>query len=128
MSLLGETNYPKKKTKGKSRAESAGLMEPAQQEPVSSLEPLSVDPAAFWGESIDTEGLLGDVQVPAVNASLPKRLGHFPFWRGEERFLNAIQPIYASASLVGMGCVLGECRMGQNKALMPAKPPQRKKS
>ena len=120
--LLGETNQPKKKIKGKAPAESAGLMEPEQQEPVSLSEPLSVDPTAFWGESIDTEGLLGDVQVPAVNASLPKRLGHFPFWRGEERFLDAIQPIYAAASPIGLNVFIGEHRTSQNTSFPQAKP------
>ncbi len=118
--LLGETSQPKKKTKGKARTDSAGLMEPEQHEPVSSPEPLSVEPATFWGESIDTKGLLGDVQIPAVNASLPKRLGHFPFWRGEERFLDAIQPIYASASPIGMNVFIGEPRAAQNTSSIPA--------
>ena len=126
--LLGETNHPKKKTKGQSRAESVGRMEQEQTEPVPSPEPLPVDLATFWGDSVIEEGFLGEVQVPAMPASLPKRLGHFPFWRGEERFLDALEPIYAAASPVGLDVVLGECRTGQDKALMTAKPQPRKKS
>jgi len=126
--LLGETNHPKKKTKGQSRVEPVGRMEQEQTEPVPSPEPLPVDLATFWGDSVIEEGFLGEVQVPAMPASLPKRLGHFPFWRGEERFLDALEPIYAAASAVGLDVVLGECRTGQNKALMLAKPQPRKKS
>ncbi|MDH3769473.1 MAG: SWIM zinc finger family protein [Nitrospirota bacterium] len=126
--LLGETNHPKKKTKGQSRVELVGRMEQEQTEPVPSPEPLPVDLAAFWGDSVIEEGFLGEVQVPAMPASLLKRLGHFPFWRGEERFLDALEPIYAAASPVGLDVVLGECRTGQGKALMPAKPQPRKKS
>jgi hypothetical protein len=55
-------------------------------------------------------------------ASLPKRLGHFPFWRGEERFLAALEPIYAAASPVGLDVVLGEQRRGQGESLTPPKP------
>ncbi len=126
--FLGDTSHPKNETKGKSRAESAGLTEQEQNEPSSPPEPLTIDAAAFWGESLDTEGLLGNVQFPAVNASLPKRLGHFPFWRGEERFLDAIEPIYAAASPLGLDVFLGEGRAGQGKSLTPPKPKPRKKS
>ena len=45
-----------------------------------------------------------------------------------EEFLDALEPIYAAASPVGLDVVLGECRTGQDKALMPAKPQPRKKS
>jgi hypothetical protein len=39
---------------------------------------------------------------------LPKRLGNFPFWRGEEPFLEAIEPLYAQAAVRGMELFLGE--------------------
>ena len=38
----------------------------------------------------------------------PKRLGNFPFWRGEERFLDAITPVYTQASPRGLELFLGE--------------------
>ncbi len=126
--LLADHSQPKKKKKGKSPAESAGLMEQEQNEPSPPPEPLTVDPAAFWGDSVVCEGLLGDVQLPPVTALLPKRLGHFPFWRGEERFLDAIEPIYAAASPLGLDVFLGEHRAGQGKSLTPPKPKPQKKS
>lgn len=119
--LLGDTSHPKNKKKRQSRAESAGLMDPDRNEPSPRPELLLVDPAAFWGDSVVSEGLLGEVQLPAVTASLPKRLGHFPFWRGEERFLDAMKPIYASASPLGLDVFLGERRVSQSKSLTPPK-------
>ncbi len=41
-------------------------------------------------------------------AALPRRLGSFPFWRGAERFLDALEPIYRQASHAGMDAFLGE--------------------
>ncbi len=85
-------------------------------------DPLPVDPAAFWGEgdaraepsgdpgvngSGDTRrGARGDpwgeVRVPPVAAALPRRLGGFPFWRGKEDFLEAMERIYREASPLAM--------------------------
>jgi len=65
-------------------------------------EPLTVEVLSFWGASNLPDDLFGDVRVPAVAAALPKRLGSFPFWRGEEHFLEAIAPIYTCASARGL--------------------------
>ena len=43
-----------------------------------------------------------------VSAAWPKRLGSFPFWRGKERFLDALEPIYRDASQQGVETFLGE--------------------
>jgi uncharacterized Zn finger protein len=71
-------------------------------------EPLAADSARFWRGGILPDDLFGEVQVPPVPAALPKRLGHFPFWRGEAPFLEAIEPVYAHASPRGMHLLLGE--------------------
>ena len=65
-------------------------------------EPLAVDVLSFWGASNLPDDLFGEVRVPAVPAALPKWLGSFPFWRGEEHFLEAIAPIYTCASARGL--------------------------
>ena len=36
-----------------------------------------------------------------------KRLGGFPFWRGEERFLEALEPAYRRAGDRGMELLEG---------------------
>ncbi len=71
-------------------------------------EPLQADPRSYWGE-IGTESPdAGDaVRIPPVPAPLPKRLGNFPFWRGEKAFLPTCERIYEAASPIGMGLYLG---------------------
>ena len=61
-------------------------------------EVLASDVSAFWDGSSLPDDLFGEVRIPPVAAALPKRLGSFPFWRGEQRFLEAIEPIYIQAS------------------------------
>jgi hypothetical protein len=60
------------------------------------------------GETGLPEGFPGEVRVPQFPAALPKRLGSFPFWRGRERFLDAMVDIYAHASIGGLNVVIGE--------------------
>ena len=51
-------------------------------------EPLPVDPTEFWGqESADREEAAahGAARIPTFSAALPKRLGSFQFWRGQDR-------------------------------------------
>ena len=47
-------------------------------------------------------------RVPTISAALPKRLGSFPFWRGKESFIPALEEIYRKASPVGLDVFLGE--------------------
>jgi uncharacterized Zn finger protein len=70
--------------------------------------PLPADPAAFWKVGDLPETLFGEVQPPPVSAALPKRLGNFPFWRGEERFLDAVGEVYRLASQRATNVFLGE--------------------
>lgn len=98
------------------------------------VETLPADPSRFWGtpdepstgsrsESLAwpvpgvergsaAAGVTGlsapAVSVPAVTAALVRRLGSFPFWRGEEPFLTAVEQVYRGASPLGMDIVIGE--------------------
>ena len=74
---------------------------------VSAGEPLSTDPATFWQSLPLPENLFGEVRRPPVSAALPRRLGSFPFWRGEEPFLDALEPLYAQAAQQGLNAFLG---------------------
>jgi uncharacterized Zn finger protein len=71
-------------------------------------EPLVAEVSDFWGGSSLPDDLFGEVRVPPAPAALVKRLGSFPFWRGEERFLGAIEPVYTQASRHGLDIFLGE--------------------
>ncbi|MBI2360848.1 MAG: SWIM zinc finger family protein, partial [Deltaproteobacteria bacterium] len=66
----------------------------------------ALDVSAFWDGSSLPNDLFGEVRIAPLPAALPKRLGSFPFWRGEQRFLEAIEPIYIQASPRGMDLFL----------------------
>ncbi len=71
-------------------------------EPTAEPAPLPVDPAAFWATGTLPADLCGDVRLPPVSAAGPRRLGSFPFWRGRERFLDAMTRTYSAAALSGL--------------------------
>ena len=50
----------------------------------------------------------GEVQAPPVSAGLVRRLGNFPFWRGERPLVEAVEPVYLEASALGLSTFLGE--------------------
>ncbi|QQS46576.1 MAG: SWIM zinc finger family protein [Acidobacteriota bacterium] len=70
-------------------------------------EPLQADTSSFWSGGKLADDFLGEVRLPPVPAALPKRLGAFPFWRGSELFLDAIEPVYRHASPRGLDIFLG---------------------
>jgi uncharacterized Zn finger protein len=71
-------------------------------------EPLPTGAEAFWGATRSESEMPGEVMIPAVDAVLVRRLGGFPFWRGEEDFIDAMERVYVSASPVGLAVFLGE--------------------
>ncbi len=75
---------------------------------VAAGEPLPADPKAFWSMGELPADFYGDVELAPVAAGLPKRLGGFPFWRGTEPFLDALEPVYRQASRRGLATFLGE--------------------
>jgi uncharacterized Zn finger protein len=104
------------KLRGLSREELTGLLgkvEPAsaaapEKEPPAAPEPLPADPAGFWKDADLPADLMGEVAIPPVAAALPRRLGGFPFWRGNERFLDALEQVYKQAAQRGLDAFLGE--------------------
>ncbi|MEK6718577.1 MAG: SWIM zinc finger family protein [candidate division NC10 bacterium] len=69
--------------------------------------PLPREPGAFWGQEGTGGDSLGEVRIPPVAAALLRRLGNFPFWRGEEAFADVLEGIYREAAVVGMDVFLG---------------------
>jgi uncharacterized Zn finger protein len=81
---------------------------PQEEEEIPSPgEPLAVDISAFWSGHKLPEPFWGEVRIPPVPAALPKRLGNFPFWRGEMKFLEAMEAIYPRAAGLGLDLFLG---------------------
>ncbi|MGD0918739.1 MAG: SWIM zinc finger family protein [Thermodesulfobacteriota bacterium] len=80
-----------------------------KQEPLhEDEETLTSDVSKFWNGETLPDDFFGEVSIPPVPAALTKRLGSFPFWRGQERFLDAMESIYSRASVVGLKVFLGE--------------------
>jgi uncharacterized Zn finger protein len=102
--LLGESS--KKSGTKQPRAKPIATTVPA--EAVVSPEPLSLDASQFWQGRGVPDDFFGEVRTPGVQAGLPRRLGNFPFWRGKERFLEALVPIYERSSPIGIEVLLGE--------------------
>jgi uncharacterized Zn finger protein len=71
-------------------------------------EPLPTKISPFWEEGSLPENFFGKVEVPPLPGALVKALGNFPFWRGQEQFTGALEPIYIQASTFGMDVFLGE--------------------
>lgn len=65
-------------------------------------EPLPVSPPEFWHAGPLPDDLLGEVRPPAMPAALTRRLGNFPFWRGEEPLQPVLDEVYARASETGL--------------------------
>lgn len=62
----------------------------------------------FWNGGNINENHLSDTRIPPSPGALSKHLGHFPMWRGEERFLDALELVYKKASNNGMNVFLGD--------------------
>ncbi|MFB3910276.1 MAG: SWIM zinc finger family protein [Candidatus Eisenbacteria bacterium] len=89
----------------------------AQQPPTPSLpagsspspDSLPTDPRSFWGhlEDAPAESAMA-VRPPRTPGAHVRRLGKFPFWRGKESLLGALEAVYRAASPVGLAVYLGE--------------------
>ncbi len=106
-----ETCKPRDRKKGKAASVDTT---PAQDEPhgdtpePAASEPLDTNPTAFWKGAGLPADLFGEVSAPAIDASLPKRLGAIPFWRADTRFLDAVEPFYKHASEKGLQIFIGD--------------------
>jgi uncharacterized Zn finger protein len=65
-------------------------------------ETLPTDIASFWQGTAITGSSTGGVTPPTSPAPVAKRLGGFPFWRGDEDFLDALAQAYQVATARGM--------------------------
>ena len=75
---------------------------------------LTANPAAFWGANVvpakgkESEQDFGPAPTCTDAAPLVRRLGPLPFWRGEERFLDAMHTVYGRAAPRGWAVWTGE--------------------
>lgn len=71
-------------------------------------EPLPVDETLFWHGEVLPPDFPPAVEPPQVNAVLPKRLGHFPFWRGNMPFLQTLDDLYRQVSTSNLHLMLDD--------------------
>ena len=73
-------------------------------------EPLPEDPELFWANPLPAlaGADLGTATLPALNAALPKQLGRFPFWQGEQDLTCELEEIYSAASQQAAGVYLNQ--------------------
>lgn len=97
--LVGQMGQ--KKVEKAKKVAAAGVAKPA------AAEPLPADPTDFWAAANLPPDFFGSVQTPMQSSAWPRRLGNFPFWRGNEHFLDALEPIYRQAASSGLELFLG---------------------
>jgi uncharacterized Zn finger protein len=81
--------------------------DPVELLPALAPEPLPADPATFWGAPPPDLDLTVDPATAQGPAVLPHRLGPFPFWRGDEPFLEVMDEIYAGAASEALEMLAG---------------------
>jgi uncharacterized Zn finger protein len=83
------------------------LEEDTPRETETPPESLSHERDVFWTGG-DCDFPLGELVLPSLDAPLVRRLGAFPFWRGADDFLQAMEQISHRASAVGQEWLAGE--------------------
>jgi len=93
------------KLRGMERGEFVALLgeSPVQAEAATAPEPLPVSPAAFWAAGQLPADVIGAAPLTPAGAALPRRLGKFPFWRGNQELMEFLEPVYVQASVRAAG-------------------------
>ena len=115
---LGEIEVKRGKAKLKEIDNAAG-----REEVRPPAEPIDADVEAFWKGSELPDDLLGEVRIPPMKAALLKRLGTFPFWRGNRLIQEVLEPVYSTASQHGMDIFLCESERDDSGEVLKLNPP-----
>lgn len=84
-------------TKPKKGRKKPGRLE-AHQNSESKEQTISENLLSFWSTRQIPEDLIGPVKVPPIPATLPKRLGNIPFWRGQNLLVKELEATYSLVS------------------------------
>lgn len=76
--------------------------------PASDRQSPTVGLRSFWGTDLPPFEDYGPVLKNAVAAPLVHRLGALPFWRGQERFLDAMDAVFTRCAPLGWNVWTGE--------------------
>ncbi|MFP4176976.1 MAG: SWIM zinc finger family protein [Planctomycetota bacterium] len=74
--------------------------------------PLPVDPELFWSSAESEKFVCPPARIPESPAEIPRRLGQFPFWRSDIRFLRRLEILYGNAAGRGLRVAAGEVAKG----------------
>lgn len=111
LAALSEDGVSGGAASGRARS-TCGEVDTSGREPGAGLrwapEALPVDPEAFWDTGAPESPPGAAVCEPDTPAALPRSLGPFPFWRGSEPMLPALEAMYGQASTLGLRAFLGE--------------------
>lgn len=73
------------------------------QEPI----PLSSDSSSFWGLPEAEDTFTFNAAAPSTDAQIVRRLGKFPFWRGSENLIDAMESVYRAATISALEAMAG---------------------
>jgi uncharacterized Zn finger protein len=73
------------------------------QEPI----PLSSDSLTFWGLPEAEDAFTFNAAAPSTDAHIVRRLGKFPFWRGSENLIDAMESVYRAATISALEALAG---------------------
>ena len=89
--------------------------------PVRPAEPLCTEMETFWnGTAQSGRRAAPAVEIPQQPAPLVRRLGGFPFWRGESPLLETLGATYAAASPRGLDVYVGPVSSSDGAMREPA--------
>ncbi|HLP16553.1 MAG TPA: SWIM zinc finger family protein, partial [Bacteroidota bacterium] len=71
-------------------------------------EKLPKDVLQFWHMGDLSQSSPGEMIIPALSAAVVKRLGPFPFWRGDRTLLETVESLYTGASVAVIETIPGE--------------------
>ncbi len=86
----------------KSRIEDPKLKASEVADPPADSAPLPLDHATFWRGRPVPDDLWTQVPTGTTTAAVPRRLGAFPFWRGQTPLLEILDDIYPRAADAGL--------------------------
>lgn len=94
--------------RGIGRADLVGVSRPAAPAAAAPPAAEALTPEAFYGAPKPAFEDYGTAPKTAVPAPLIQRLGPLPFWRGQERFADTLEHLYARAATRGWTVWTGE--------------------
>lgn len=97
MKMLNQAGTKRAKRSPSSENQAATLADSPTQP-----EPMPLEHAAFWQGRPIPDDLCGEVRSGPVPAALPRRLGSFPFWRGERPLWDFLDEVYSQAAEQGL--------------------------